>query len=223
LFQGATELGWLSFPCELFFYRPVLVVAKEDAVTVAVKAEWDAAAAQQAAEQAEIAAGVFGGKELGDKDFTGSVVEEAEQGELWAAIFQPAVEAGVEQKHFAFASAGQAALTVSGNASFAGRADASATEKTAESFPAEGKTFDLTELFAEMVIVEACVSRACQMENACARGFGQAVRAGTAAAGVCQSRCAALPVANFEAMYLTRRKVEQLRGSGTRQVSLNAG
>jgi hypothetical protein len=98
----------------------------------------------QAAEQAEIAAGVFGGEELSDEDFAGRVVEEAEQGEFRGAIFQPAVEAGVEQKHFALASAWQAPLTMSGSASFAGRADSSIAEKTAESLAAEGKTFDLT-------------------------------------------------------------------------------
>src|SRR5712691_5141963 len=174
LSQGAAELGGLSFACELFFHRPVIVVAHEDAVTVSVKAERDAVAAQQAAEQAEIAAGVFGGTELGDQDFASGVVQEGQQGEFGAASFQPAVEAGVEPKHFAFASAGQTSLTMRGSAPFAGRANSRAAQKTAEGLAAEGKTFDLTEFLAEMVIVEARVARAGQIENAGAGALGEA-------------------------------------------------
>jgi hypothetical protein len=113
---------------------------------------------------------------LGDQDLAGGVVEEAQQGEFWAAIFQLAVNAGVEQKHLALASAGQTALTMSGSAAFAGRADSGAAEKTTESFAAERKTFDLSELFAEMVIVEARVARAGEIEDAGASGFGKAAR-----------------------------------------------
>jgi len=133
------------------------------------------------------------------------------------------VEAGVEQQHLALASAGQTALTMRGGTTLAGRAETGAAKKTAESFATEGKTFDLTEFFAEMVIVEARVARASQLEDAGAGAFGEAARTGAAAAGVCQSRCAALPVAGFEAFDVPRREVEQFRGSGTRQVSLDAG
>ena len=83
----------------------MIVVANEDAVAIAVETEGDAEAAQQAVEQAEIAACIFGGEEFGDEDFARGVVQEAQQGELRAAIFQPAVQAGVEQQHLAFASA----------------------------------------------------------------------------------------------------------------------
>jgi hypothetical protein len=101
------------------------------------------------------------------------------------------MEAGIQQEHFALASAGQTALAVSRSATLAGRAKASAAEKATEGFAAERKSFDLTEFFAEMVIVETGVARASQIEDAGARGFGEAARAGPAAVGVCQSRCAA--------------------------------
>ena len=91
------------------------------------------------------------------------------------AIFQPAVEAGIEQQHFAFASARQTALAMSGSASFAGRADPRprADRRRRVSRPSERpSTFD--QLFAEMVIVEAGVARAGQMQDAGAH----AIRAG---------------------------------------------
>jgi hypothetical protein len=73
-----------------------------------------------------------------------------------------------------------------------------------------------------MAIVEAQITGAGQVKDAGARGFGQAAGAGAAAADVCQSGCAALPVTGFETLDLPRRKVEQLRRSGTRQISLDA-
>jgi len=119
LLESATELGRLPFPCELFFDGPVIVVADEHAVTISVKAERDATAAQQAAEQAKITAGIFCGEEFGGADFASSVVEEAQQGELRSALFEPVMEAGVEQEHFAFASACEASLAMRGGAALA--------------------------------------------------------------------------------------------------------
>jgi hypothetical protein len=61
LLEGATKLRGLAAR-ELFFDRPVIVVANEDAVTIDLETKRYAEAAQQAVEQAEIATRVFGGK-----------------------------------------------------------------------------------------------------------------------------------------------------------------
>jgi hypothetical protein len=205
LIEGAAELGGLAASGELFFNRPVIVVADKDAVAVAVEAEGDAVAAQQAAEQAKVAMGVFGGEELGHEDFAGGVVEEAEQGKLRAAVFEPVVEAGVEQEHLAFASAGQAALAMGGSPSLTRGAEAGPTQQAAQGLTAQGEAFDLAKLLAEVMVVEAGVARTGQMQDADAHWFGQAARPGPAAAGVCQSRCTALPITNFEAFDMPRR------------------
>src|SRR6185437_6534007 len=65
LLQSAAELRRLAATGELFFHRPVIVIANEDAVTIAVKTERDAEAAKQALEQAKITARVFGREEFG--------------------------------------------------------------------------------------------------------------------------------------------------------------
>ena len=106
----------------MFLHRPVLVGANEDAVAIAVETEGHAEAAEQAVEQAKIATRVLGGNEFRDQDFAGGVVQEAEQGKLRPAIFQPAMQTGIEQHHFAFASAWQSALAMGGSAAFAGEA-----------------------------------------------------------------------------------------------------
>ena len=96
LFEGPAELGGLTFAGELFFHRPEIVVAHEDAAVVAVKGEGSAVAAQQLTQQGEIAEGGFGGKELGGQDFTGGVVLQAERSEPRAAAFEPIVGRAVE-------------------------------------------------------------------------------------------------------------------------------
>ena len=111
--QGAAKLSRLTFAGELFCKRPVIVVADKDAVVIAVKTKGKTVTAQQAAKQPEIAASVFGGEKFGDHDLAGSVVEKAEQGELGAAIFEPAVQAGIEQEHFAFTGTCEAAQAMS--------------------------------------------------------------------------------------------------------------
>ena len=79
-------------------------------------------------------------------------------------------------------------------------------KQTAESFAAEREAFDFDEFFAEMMVVEAGVAW-CGPERRmrCAHALGQAAGAGASAAGVRQSRCAALPVARFETFDMPRR------------------
>jgi len=144
----------------------VIVVANEDAVAIPVETERYAKAAQQAAEQAEIATSVFGGKEFDDGDFASGVIQEAEQGELRAAIFQPAVKAAIKQQHLALASAGETALAMGGSAAFAGRSDPGRAQQTAEGLAAEEEAFLFDQFFAEVVVVETGIGGAGQMQDA---------------------------------------------------------
>jgi hypothetical protein len=73
-----------------------------------------------------------------------------------------------------------------------------------------------------MVVVKAHIFGASQTQDSLAGALGQTAGAGPSATGVCQSRCAALPIAGFEALDMAGRQSEQLRGSGSRQVPLHA-
>src|SRR5579862_3401730 len=193
LLQRAAKLCGFTSASEFFFHRPMIIVANEDAVAVAVEAEGNAEAAQQAVEQAEIAAGIFGGEEFSDENFACGVVEKSEQGKLWAAIFQPAMQAGVEQDHFAFASAREAALAMGGSASFTGRGDAGRAQQAAKGLAPEREAFRLDQFFTEVMIVEAGIGGAGQVQDAVPHTIRQTAVAGSPAAGVCQSRLPALP------------------------------
>lgn len=112
-------------------------------MAIAVETERRAAAAQEAMQQAEIAASVLGGEEFGDRDFAGGVVDEGQQSEFGAAIFEPAVQAAVEQEHFALAGAGSAAPAMEAGATLAGRGDSGRAQQAAESFASDGEALDL--------------------------------------------------------------------------------
>ena len=79
--EGAAELGGLALAGEFFLDGPVIVVADEDAVAIAVEGRGDAEAAEQALEQVKVAFGGFRREELSGEDFAGSVVLHAQSGE----------------------------------------------------------------------------------------------------------------------------------------------
>jgi hypothetical protein len=126
--ESAAELSGLAPAGKLFVDGPVVVIAGEDAAAIAVEGEGDAVAAQEALEKVEVALGGFRGEELSGKDFAGSVVLHAQSGEQRAAAFEPVVRGAVELHELALASRTQTALTMSGRAALARRADAVGTE-----------------------------------------------------------------------------------------------
>jgi len=205
LSEGATELGGLALAGELFIERPVIVVAGEDAAAIAIEGDRHAAAAQEALEKAEIALGGFRGEELSGKDFAGSVVLHAQSGEQRTAPFQPVMGGAVELHKLPFAGRAQTTLAMSGRPAFAGRADAAGAEQPSQGFATQREAFLFDQLLLEMMIVKAGVARARQFQGALAYGWRRAPGTGAAAADVCQSRCAALPIARFEPFDMPRR------------------
>jgi hypothetical protein len=203
LIESAAELGGLTFSGELFFHRPEVVVADEDAAMIAVEGEWDTAGTQELTEQREIAGGGFGGEELGGEDFSGGIVLQAESGEPGAAALEPIVGGAIELDQFAFAGGSQTALTMRGSATLSGRADAGLTQETAKSFAAEGKTLDLAKFFAEVMIIEAGIGGTGQANDGLAYPGRQAAGAGPSPVGVRQSRLSLLPQTFFETFDLT--------------------
>jgi len=204
LLQSATELSGLALAGELFVDGPVLVVAREDAAAIAVEGDRDPIAAQQALQQSEIALGSFRGEELGGQDFAGGVVLHTQGGEQWAATFEPVVRGAVQLDEFAFPGRAQTALAMSGRSALAWRTEAFATEQPTQGFTAQREALLFDELVVKVMVVETGIACACQGQDADARTLGQAAVAGAAAADVCQSRCAALPVARFEPFDMPR-------------------
>ena len=68
-----------------------------------------------------------------------------------------------------------------------------------------GEAFDRLELFREVMVVEAEVAGARQVQDALTQVSREATGAGPPATGVCHRRLTALPIARFEAFHLSRR------------------
>jgi hypothetical protein len=110
LLEGAAELSGFAFTSQLFFHRPMVIVANEDTVAIPVQGQRDTEARKQAAEQVEIALGGLGGKEPGSEDFPGGIVLKTQSGKCGSAALQPVVGTAIEQEHFARASRMHTAL-----------------------------------------------------------------------------------------------------------------
>jgi hypothetical protein len=222
LFQGAAELGRLTFTGELFLDGPVVVVADEDAAVIAVKSERHTVAAEQLFQQAEIAESGFRGEELGGQDFAGGVVLHAKSGELGAAAFEPVVWAAVELHEFAEARGTHTALAMSGSAAFSRRPETMLTQQAAQGFATQGKAFALGQLLAKMVVVKARVDATRELHDALAHGVRQAAMTGPAAVGVSQSRLPVFAHTLLQALNLAHAQAQESGGSGTRHASLDA-
>ena len=98
----------------------------------------------------------------------------------------------------------QTALAMGGSAAFAGRADSGRAQHTAESLAAQREAFDLAELLTQVMVVEAGIGGAGQLQDAIAHVLRQAAGAGSPAAGVCQSGLPALPIARLESFDMPR-------------------
>ena len=165
LIEGAAELGGLPLAGEFFFDGPEVVVAHEDAAVIAIKSERSSVAAQQLAEQAEVAMCSFGRKELSGQDFSGGVVLQAESGEARAAAFEPIMRGAIQLHQLAFAGGTQTTLAMSGSAAFTRRADARLAQEATQGFAAEEEALDLAKFLAEVVIVEAGIGGAGQADG----------------------------------------------------------
>src|ERR1700686_2494641 len=135
----------------------------------------------------KIPVSIFRGKERGNGNLAGGVVQEAEESKLWAAIFEPAMKAAIEEEHFASASAAKTALAVRRSAPFLGGAETVLAEQTAERLPAERNTFDLAKLLTEMMIVKTNIAGAGEMQDTVPHTRRKGARARPAATGVGQS------------------------------------
>ena len=202
MIQGAAELGGLAFPGQFFFGRPVVVVADENAAAIPVKGEGNAKAAEKALQEPEIALGGFRGEELGGQDFAGGIILHAQSREIGTTTFQPVVRGAVQLYELSFVPRTPTTLAMSGRAAFARRADARDAKQTAEGLAAEREAFLLDQLLVEVMIVEAGIATAHELQDAAAHAWRQAARVGPAPAGMCQSRCTALPVARFKPFHL---------------------
>jgi hypothetical protein len=158
---------------ELFLDGPVIAVTNEDAVVIPVEAPGHGIAAQQAKEEAEIAAGVLAGKNSASSTLLVTSSWKPSRESCGPRPWSQSWGAAIEQQPLAFTSAAQAALAMSPRAPLAGRSESGGTQQPAPSLPAERDALDLAQLLAQVMVVEPGVGGARQMQDAAAGGSGR--------------------------------------------------
>ena len=222
MFQGPAKLSRLAFSEELFFDRPTVVIADEDAAVITIESQRHAETAQQLAKQAEITESRFRGEELCGQDFAGGIVLHTESGEARSTAFEPIVRAAIQLHEFAEPSRTHSTLTMSGRSALSRRAETVLAQQAAQGFPTERKALALDQLLAEMVIIEADIGVARELDDTLDYRIGQPTVTRSAAVGVSQSRLPVFAHTLFQAFYLAHAQTEEYGGSGTRHVSLDA-
>jgi len=139
------------------------------------------------------------------EDLAGGIVLHPQSGEIGAATFQPVVRGAVQLYQFPFPPGAPTTLAMVGRATFTGRTDAGGAQQTAQGLTAERETFLLSQFLVEVMIVEAGITTPRQLQDAVTGMRGQTAWARPATVGVCQSRCAALPIASFQPFHMPSR------------------
>jgi hypothetical protein len=163
-------LGGALFAGELFGHGPVGIVALEDAVAVAVKAERHAVSRDHGMHCAHIAERVFRFElKMSGEDLAGGIVLKADEGELGAAAFEPVMTAGVGEHHHAKARTAQAASAVLARAALLRRSQLGRAQNAAHALAADHEFLLAAQFFTEMRIVEAGILAA-PVRGWCAAG-----------------------------------------------------
>jgi hypothetical protein len=109
-----------------------------------------------------------------------------------------------------------------GGSTFLGEPRPALAQKAAQRLAAEGKALHFAMFRAKVVIVEASIGGASQVNGALADSTRQAARAGATAVGMRQSRLSLLPQTLLETFDMTKAEREQFGGSGACHFSLSA-
>ena len=88
------------------------------------------------------------------------------------ATLEPVVWGTIQLNQFSFAARPLTTLAMSRGAAFAGRADAGSAEQTAHGLTAERETFLFGQFLVKVMIVEAGIAAARQLQDAGTRTLG---------------------------------------------------
>ena len=186
-------------------------IAMKDAMAIGVGCHGQAIAANELAQQQEVAVGILLGAKDASEDLTRGIIDGREEDEARAAILEPGMVAAVhldEQPGLGHALPPAAML---GWAALARTADASGPEEPLYSFPRHVEVFSLGQQLGEVVIVHAGVGRASQGQNPSSDGFSHPAPGGPSAIAVGHGSGAVLPPAAEQPPEVAQREAQEPR------------
>ncbi len=184
-------------------------IAMKDAMPIGVGRGGQAIAADELAQEQEIAVGILRGAKDASQDFARGIVDGREEDEARAALLEPGMVTAVhldEEPGLGHALAPAAML---GRAPGAWAADARLAQQALHGGTGQDEAVVLLEELGEVMIVRAGIARAGQREDLRPYGFGEAARGGPPAVAMGERRRAPLADLGQQATEVTEREAQE--------------
>lgn len=209
---------------QLFGKRPWLAAgASEDGVPIRIGGEREPDLAGHVVQGVQVAPGGFLCVEPPGEDLSGGVVDNGVKHEPGAAVFEPGVVTAVELDEHAGLRHPVASRPMAWGPTGARAAQPGLPQEAADGLAGDRGALALAEQFTEVLVVDAGVGGAGQLDDPSAQGVAEPPRGGTTSIAVCERGRAAGAVGAPQATELADRKPDQTSGLGHREFSPTEG
>jgi len=216
--QRAADLSGLGSALQLLAQsqRDTRITVK-DAVAIRVRGGGQAVAADQVAEQEEVAVGLFLEAKDPAEHLAGRIVNRGVEDETGAAVFEPGVVTAVHLDEEPGLRHALAAAAMAGRAAGAGTPDAGGAEEALHRPPGEPQALAFGEQLSEVMIIHAGVASAGEREDLGPHRFGETARRGPAPVAMGQCRDPLRAHVSQEPADMPERQFHELRGGLSRE------
>jgi hypothetical protein len=208
--EGAADLGRGDVARELLrqaLWRPR--IAMKDAMPIGVGRCRQAIAADELAQEQEIAVGILLGAKHTSQDFARGIVDGGEEDEARAAIFEPGMVTAVHLDKKPGLRHALAPAAMFGRPPGPWTSDARFSQQALHGGAGQDETLVLSEELGEVMIVGAGISRAGQHEDLSADGLGEAAWRGPSAVPMGERRRAVEADLRQQATEVTEREAQE--------------
>jgi hypothetical protein len=204
-----TDAEFLESSADLGGRRPALEllsegkrgtgIAVEDPVAVGVGHSWEAVAADDLAEEEEVAVSVFLQAEDAAEDSPGGVIDRSVEDEPRPTVFEPGVMAAVHLDEETGLGHAFAAAAMAWGTALTGAADPGGAEESLHGAARDAQALALDEHLGKVVVIHVGIAGAGQGEDAGPEGFREAAGRGASAVAMGEGSEALLPQEGKEA------------------------
>ncbi len=225
LLERAADLGGLYGALELFVQRARRTgIAVKDPMAIGVGGRRDAIAADELAEQEEVALGIFLEPKDAAEHLSCRIVDRGVKDEAGTAVLEPGVLAAVHLDEEPRLGHALAAAAMAWGAAGAGTAEAGLPEEPADRRAGQAQGFALPQQLGEMVVVRAGIGGAGQGEDPGPDGVRKAACGSAAAVAMGQRRETLLTNLGKKPTEVPHGKGQELScGLGRQDPGLDAG
>jgi hypothetical protein len=219
--EGAPDLGGLGSALELLGHgERGAGIAVKDPMAIGVGGDGQAIAADEVAQEAEVAVGVLFVAEDPAEHPAGRVIEGGMEHQPRAAIFKPGMVTAVQLNEEPRLGHALPATAMPRGPTGAGTTQPGRAEKPLHSPPRDTQTFALREQLGDVVIIRPGIASAGQREDASPYPLGEPAGRRPPAIAMSEGRESVLPPARKEPAHMAQREAGQVGGRLRREPAL---